>query len=398
MSQRYEITESSKSLDETIKEIISDAKNPLSCTITLSDECYNQNLTIIECSNIKQLQILKERNSTNNTNNNNNNTANSNNNNTTSTSTAHNNTSTSTTTDYSNIIKSDILLSNENIIEITNNTNDYTNIEFKNLTFKTKEGTNTILFNNINIKLIKCQFYGIQLQFKGKCNIEIDECDFKYSQLNGIEITDESKANIKNSIFNSNDKNGIRLIKNSKLIIDKSTLNNNLGNGIVTQDESNLNITNSILKFNQTYGILTYHKSYININRNIISNNKQSGLYLTNTDNKSIIKDNQIIKNEEHGITIGGISNLGEMEILNNEINNNYYYGIHVIDGVGIPIKIEGNKIIGNQSGPLKDDTLNGDLNFKNVQEFIQFINKNSQVLTLNNNDLKFNNSNCLLN
>lgn len=95
----------------------------------------------------------------------------------------------------------------------------------------------------------------------------------------GIEIRDEGKLTLSNSIVTGNPRVGIGLWDEASTVIHQATVSNN-GRGIYMQDSARVSVQNSTLTGNGPYGIFMRDSTQANIQENIIKEHEIFGIAL----------------------------------------------------------------------------------------------------------------------
>jgi len=228
---------------------------------------------------------------------------------------------------------------------------------FEGIQFASKENAESLCsVSNLKVELKMCSMVGFQWLFKGKSSVKVEECSSKSSCGSGFDCSESSEVTFLKTTSESHQRNGVKCQKQCIVNISDCTFFKNNGNGCLIQDDSQVMINNSSFKKNETFGILTYHNANVDIMNCEVSFNTQSGINLSNTDNKTRVLGCKLVKNKENGLAIIGMSNKGHMEIGNNQISNNEFYGIHVADGVGISNSVHHNTVHSNSLGAFKDE------------------------------------------
>jgi|GEM_PF-6766448 len=142
---------------------------------------------------------------------------------------------------------------------------------------------------------------------------------------NGIELRSSHQNTISNNDVSNCNKNGINLdFSNDNNIVGNIASSNNLNGIYLCHSDRNMISGNDVFE-NNKYGI---HLDSTDNNDNTITNNniasnKEDGIFIRSSDNT--ISGNTIVRNKGDGIDLASINNI---EIANNEIASNTWYGI----------------------------------------------------------------------
>ncbi|WP_409301235.1 right-handed parallel beta-helix repeat-containing protein [Peribacillus sp. SCS-155] len=233
--------------------------------------------------------------------------------------------------------------------------------------------------------------HGIQI-YGHATNVEISRMTFKNFWGDGIEISSRDSnvpdgVKINRITADNNRRQGLSIVAGRNIQVTNSVFKNTNGTppsaGIDLERDppydkrlENVTITNNVLENNEGYGLaFVYVDSHtIHASGNKIRNNKEGGVFLGNA-NKTTVRDN-VISGNGSKIKDDATQNFGSGVFLNyssentiagNDIDQNYRYGIHALNGVNDNVFKE-NKITNNKSEAIK---LYGDANTRIIDNQI---------------------------
>ncbi len=219
-----------------------------------------------------------------------------------------------------------------------NNTIEANRVEYSSSTgiYLFYSDDNYVLVNNVSNNV----GWGIISDY-GSFNRFLDNL-ISDNSLGGLFLTNCFDSVIRNNTLEANYQAGIYLDYSDRNQILNNRLRNNLDIGIYLYYSDINDFTDNIISNNADEGIYLYYSHYNDIVSNDISNNHR-GIYINGGD-YNLIEDNTVYDNNGPGIYLSSGNYYNS--ILDNNLNNNFDYGIYMI--YGYSNIITGNIISGN--------------------------------------------------